>query len=527
MISIYKKYPLPNVIIILMIILSCFVTCFSSYILSLSIKNLELERFSISINYVILYFILQIFASLILALECYIEEILKNKYKKFLRNILSSIQATYTVRDFNSENTDFLNTQINNIELFFSEYIDNIYNIVYNIVIVLGGLSIMFYMFPLLALSVIIGIVVSLMMTKVYDKVSEKRVKKLICKSNLFNSSILNIISGVKYIKINQFGEYFIKKLIPNTKKYETARQKHKNTITLFSNLTYLPTFLIDILTLFIIIFNIYKGNIGADVLAIYILLQGLIINNAESLFYNITTAKTGKQALTAKDFEYQKEESKSQLRELDDLQFKNVFFSYDDKKMLDNINIKFIKNNKYLLLGENGSGKTTIIKLLTKQISNFEYKNIFYNSISLNALSEEDIYNYISYVPQHPYIFSASLYYNIFFENEYSNEFIENILNICSLTEFVKNNDAGLTYFISNNGENISGGEKQRIAIARALVCKPKILILDEPIKNIDYISSKKIINRILKIKNLMVIIISHDMNNDIKNLCDEIIEI
>lgn len=523
--SIFKKYPLFNIIILIMIVISCLTTCYSSYVLSLSIKKIEVNDMTNAIVHILAYFLLQLLASMTLALECYLEEVLKNKYKIYLRNEYSKYHSNCSVRKYFMEKEELLNLQLNNIDLFFSDYIDNIYNIAYNTVITFGGLIVMFYVFPLMAIIVIIGIIVSLIMSKINDKVSEKRVNSLMKENGIYNSSVAEILSGVTSIKINRLGSFFIKKSAIKSEKFETARQKYKNTITIISNLMYLPTFLIDIIILFLIVYFIYIGYIGFDVLAIYILIQGLVINNAESLFYNFTTAASGKKSL---ELDVSAESIKTKDVEKVDIKeiiFNDVELSYDDNVIFNNLNLTFCANKKYLLIGENGTGKSSIIKLLLKQIYNYNYSNIKYNNVSLNDIDDDLIYKDISYVQQQPYIFSNSIYYNIFYNERFSEDFINHILDTCCLNQLVNQNKEGLNYFIKNNGENISGGEKQKIAIARALASKPKILIMDEPLKNIDYKSAKKIINEILSIKDMTIIVISHDINDDIKNLCDEVI--
>jgi ABC-type multidrug transport system fused ATPase/permease subunit len=199
---------------------------------------------------------------------------------------------------------------------------------------------------------------------------------------------------------------------------------------------------------------------------------------------------------------------------------FKNINFSYLNKisrknTILKNINFKIVKGSKIVVIGESGSGKTTLLELLmglSKPLSGKIF--IDGNEQNLSNLSWQEK---IGYVPQNIFITSESLKKNIGFgyeDNEIDIEKVSECINFCNLNNFVESLPNGINTKLKDLGLNISGGQKQRIGLARALYNNPEILILDEPTSNLDEKNEVEIIQKLLKIKNVTLIITSHKKN-------------
>jgi ABC-type multidrug transport system fused ATPase/permease subunit len=199
---------------------------------------------------------------------------------------------------------------------------------------------------------------------------------------------------------------------------------------------------------------------------------------------------------------------------------FKNINFSYLNKisrknRILKNINFKIVKGSKIVVIGESGSGKTTLLELLmglSKPLSGKIF--IDGNEQSLSNLSWQEK---IGYVPQNIFITSESLKKNIGFgyeDNEIDIQKINECINFCNLNNFVESLPNGINTKLKDLGSNISGGQKQRIGLARALYNNPEILILDEPTSNLDEKNEVEIIQKLLKIKNVTLIVTSHKKN-------------
>lgn len=199
-----------------------------------------------------------------------------------------------------------------------------------------------------------------------------------------------------------------------------------------------------------------------------------------------------------------------------EDIELENITFRYGSRApVLKNINIKIPKGKKVALVGESGSGKTTVSKLLLKYYTPEEGKI----KVSGYDIEELDLYalrKAIAYVPQNVELFSGSIRENIILGKE--NVSYEEIKTACentSCSSFIERLPAKYDTFLDEAGGGLSGGEKQRLALARALVKKSKFLILDEATSNLDFISEAKIYDTLFnKGKNLTMLIIAHRLS-------------
>jgi len=210
---------------------------------------------------------------------------------------------------------------------------------------------------------------------------------------------------------------------------------------------------------------------------------------------------------------------------EIADYELRSVSFAYEENKpIFEDLNLKFEQNKKIALVGGSGCGKTTIINLLLG-LYNPDKGDIFLNREVLTPGQVVALRKTIALVEQEPMLINESIYENIRFGNmRASKEEIIKAAQRAHADEFITELEKGYQTMIENNGGNLSVGQKQRIAIARALVRNPKILILDEATSNIDPLSEKYIMDTIYSLpQGMIVIIVAHRLST-VRN-CDEII--
>lgn len=193
----------------------------------------------------------------------------------------------------------------------------------------------------------------------------------------------------------------------------------------------------------------------------------------------------------------------------LDDIQeitFADVDFAYEDRLILEDINMTFKKDNSYLLCGHSGSGKTTSMNLL------LNYYDINGGKILLDGYSVAQVENLnklITIMRQDPMFFQDTLRNNLTMYRKISDDKLIQILKDIGLEKLADKEK--LDFLIEEDGVNLSGGEKRRVALARVLLRKTPVLILDEPLANLDQESAASIENLLLSINDRIVIIISH----------------
>ncbi len=200
--------------------------------------------------------------------------------------------------------------------------------------------------------------------------------------------------------------------------------------------------------------------------------------------------------------------------------------FSLDNNKnlLLRNVDIDIKKNSQIGIIGQSGSGKSTIIDILCGFKKN-KFSSIKVDNKEIDNPEKLDSWQKsIGYVPQNIIILNQSLRENILFGSDrkiFDDKILENIIKKVDLNKFVKKPNGGLSQVLRQDGQNISGGEKQRIGIARALINDPELIILDEATSGLDYETENNVLRTIKKLKST-TIIVSHRFNA-LKN-CDKI---
>ena len=192
--------------------------------------------------------------------------------------------------------------------------------------------------------------------------------------------------------------------------------------------------------------------------------------------------------------------------------------FSFNGRKdfLLKNVNIEIKKYNKIGIIGDSGSGKTTIIDILCGFQNNESSKLIVDGTDIFRSRYLNNWQNSLGYVPQNIIILNQSLRDNILFgadKKKFNDEILKDLLKKVELERFVKKSKDGLSQILRQDGENISGGEKQRIGIARALINDPDLLILDEATSGLDYETENNILKTIKKLRKTSIIV-SHRLN-------------
>ena len=206
-------------------------------------------------------------------------------------------------------------------------------------------------------------------------------------------------------------------------------------------------------------------------------------------------------------------------------IEVKNLDFSYtNDRKALNNINLTFEKNKKYAIVGESGCGKSTLIKLLMRYYKDYN-GDILIDNKDIHKIFSNDLYKNMSMIQQNVFMFDDSIKENI---KLFANCSDEEVLNICDrsgLSNLISRLPDGINSLVGENGNKLSGGEKQRIAIARSLINNTKILILDESTSALDNETAYNLESSLLSINDLTLIVVTHKLIKNILLNYDEII--
>ena len=203
-------------------------------------------------------------------------------------------------------------------------------------------------------------------------------------------------------------------------------------------------------------------------------------------------------------------------------INFRDVDFIYPKSKInsLKNINFNLHSGKSLGLIGKTGSGKSTLIKLLTRTF-NATNGEIMFDNINSKDFNLQFLRNQIGVVPQDSFLFSDTILNNIRFGNESAKlSEIEKVCKIAEIHEEIINFEDNYNTLLGERGLNLSGGQKQRLCIARALIKKPKILVLDDCLSALDNKTEIKIVKNLKEFLQKTTLIISSHKISSVKNL-------
>lgn len=209
------------------------------------------------------------------------------------------------------------------------------------------------------------------------------------------------------------------------------------------------------------------------------------------------------------------------------EIHFDHVFFSYNASSSFElSINGVIEYGKKYLIYGPSGGGKTTFLRLIEKLIRPTA-GNIYIDGLNIHQINDNAYYRQIAYVSQRIFLFEDTIRNNITMRRDVDQNRLEKIIEQCGLQEFISKQPNGIDTIIFDNGKTISGGEKSRLAIARALVANTPILLLDEAFASMSRSQACAIEQSVLALEDTTVINVSHVMFPENTNLYDCTIKI
>lgn len=204
---------------------------------------------------------------------------------------------------------------------------------------------------------------------------------------------------------------------------------------------------------------------------------------------------------------------------------FDGVNYSYDgENNILQDVSCLFERGKKYAIVGTSGSGKSTLIKLILKYYADYS-GSIQFDDTEITDISSESFTNLCQTIPQSVFLFNDTIRNNICLYEDYTHQEIDRAVKQSGLEHVIAVTDDGLDQMVQEDGGNFSGGEKQRIAIARALIRQPAIIVLDEATSSLDNITAYQIEEDLISLEDLTLIVVTHKYNKNTLAKYDQII--
>lgn len=533
----YLKKSFPFIIAIFM---SAIIVAASQVSIALSMKYALEMLLSEEYNEIIYLLIIFLAIILISGLGYYLLGVSGAKFKK---SFLFSLKKDCTdqilkmsLRDFSQHSIGEISSTItNDVNKFDTQYLDTIIKIILQTTTFIFSSAVLFYYNPLLALSIyIFAAIMVFLPRKSYQQMG--LLGKMYSESmGEYSKKVQELLTGFLAIKTSNINQMVSEEVDSLNDKNETARYnigikeaKISSMLAIFSLMTFYIPFLIGVIFVF-------TGAVEIGVLIAVINLSGSVINPVQQIGGNIASLKAGQgifdnisKIINSIDEEQKsyKEEEKVQIDTFNSkLAMDKVTFSYGERIILSDFSLEILKGEKALILGSSGSGKSTILKLLAGLYDDYT-GSIYIDDKEIRGISSESLFKLISFVPQDTFIFNKSVRENITLSTQTDLTRLERVIKDALLDEFINKLSEGMETILGDGGTNLSGGEKQRIAIARALYRDTPILLVDEPTASLDEVNSKMIFDILLN-SSKTIVCVTHKIDKEQMQKFDIVVNI
>lgn len=384
-----------------------------------------------------------------------------------------------------------------------------------------------------LTLIVIFTLILYFLITFIYNKILFKMLRLNKTNSSAVNTFMVESIEGVMSIRGSNTFLQFKDKF---SSLYNNFIISSYNFFKKYNTLNFLNNFLISILIVVIITMGsifVIDGNMDSSSIITYYSVLCFFLEPVKNVANFDVVVKKSRISIERIEELLMVEEEKILLGnqkitgKLKNILFKDVTFSYDFKNnVVNKLNLKIDEGEKVVIYGKSGSGKSTVAKILTRYLD-IERDKVFINGYDINDYNLWSIREGITYVSQNEFLLTDTIYNNINMKGTRDAEYIFDVCKMIGVDKIVKFKNGGYNMILEENGSNISGGERERILLARAFVRDSDVYILDESFSEIDSLSEREILGKIFsKYKDKMIIVISHRMdNNDLydRRICME----
>ena len=475
-----------------------------------------------------------IFLIILLFVTEYIDGYVMSSYIKntvnYLRCDIFTKILNKDMKDFSLDNSGkYISILYNDIKIIEDSLLNNIFLVISSFISFIISLLFLFSISPSIVIFIVIFGILGFVIPNALSK-------KLIVEKNNYSHNLEEItsvtkdlFSGFEVIKGFNIGSKINTIFKNSSNTVESTKKKCSilESIIKGFSLSFSVTVYLGVLILGG--YLMYKGEISVGTAIIIIQLSTHIVGPVKTSISLINQIKSV--SLIADKIDEILYDSCEDIEEIslpkfeNSIEVKNLDFSYtNDRKALNNINLTFEKNKKYAIVGESGCGKSTLIKLLMRYYKDYN-GDILIDNKDIHKIFSNDLYKNMSMIQQNVFMFDDSIKENI---KLFANHSDEEVLNICDrsgLSNLISRLPDGINSLVGENGNKLSGGEKQRIAIARSLINNTKILILDESTSALDNETAYNLESSLLSINDLTLIVVTHKLIKNILLNYDEII--
>jgi len=469
---------------------------------------------------------------LVLTLSTFFKERLRNTYVCRISSQLKKRMFKYMLDkntvDFEKfNNGEFITMYELDIENIKTKYLINFFAVIDCFIMLVTGCTSMIILSWQLTLVVLVVVVVPMLITVILGKSLPKLELNKSNKNSEFTVHLTDYLNGFRLIKSFSVEKRIQQLFDKYSENYEKSDLKYKNATSYFVSFYELSNYF-AMLCLFMGggILVLKKIVTIGTIMACFELIS--IITAPMTMFFTNINERRASYAIIEKLYNAlffineEKNENKKKFQSIDNVEIKNLSFAYSDgRQILYDINFRIEKGKKYALVGNSGSGKSTLFQLLQGFYNDYS-GSILINGEELKNIDNSFLNEKIAIMQQNVFIFNATVQENISLFSDVSKNKLDDVINKSGLKDFLDTH--GYDYFCGENGKSLSGGEKQRISIARCLLKQFDLLLFDEGTSSLDKITSDEIESTISSLENTCIVI-THRLDIELLKKYDSVI--
>ncbi|MCM1191792.1 MAG: ABC transporter ATP-binding protein/permease [Butyrivibrio sp.] len=420
----------------------------------------------------------------------------------------------------NTNSAEYITLLNQNLSVFEENYLKNLLSIYESLVGILIAVVLLIYINPIIAVISIIAMTIPSLIPKLFgNRLGKLQGDIMQCAAD-YNVKIKDILNGCEVIKAYHIDDIIGKKHNEAAAKLEQSKVSSADAMAWLYGLANMASISVQFLIMTLCGVFAVRGFITIGSIIAVTQLTGQVISPAFQLSAKFSQLKAMKpicDQIQAVVQSSQCAENVSGTKEMErSLKLEDLSFSYGDTPVIKNIKAQFDSGKKYAIVGKSGSGKSTLLKILAG------YYKDYTGTVDVDGVMNQSCS--LSLISQNIFLFDDSVRNNITLYREYSADALDRVIRMAGLRETIDRLEEGLDTKVEENGSRFSGGEKQRIAIARALLHNKSVLLLDEATSSLDNECAREIEESLLELKNVTSIAVTHKLYSNVLQKYDKI---
>ncbi len=427
-----------------------------------------------------------------------------------------------SVSDYYAKNSAEYITLLNqNLGTYEENYLKNSFAIFESCVSILAAVILLLYINPVIAIISIVAMAIPSLIPKLYGKKIGLLQGGIMKQAAEYTAKIKDSFNGYEVLKTYQSEDKAEENHRIYALSYENSKVQMSNTMAQLYGLTNMASIAVQFLIMLLSGVFAVNGFISIGNIIAVTQLTGQVISPAFQLSTKLTQHKSTKpirDQISAFTQENAAETVVLQLPEMKHtLVLEDVSFAYDGNPIIEHFNYSFELGKKYAVIGKSGSGKSTLLKLIAGYYEDYSGKIL----LDGKAYARRDC----AFIHQNVFLFDDTIRNNITLNGSFTDAEISYAVHAAGLNDVIKDLPNGLDSRVEENGSRFSGGEKQRIAIARALLHKKTLFLVDEATSALDDETARQVENSILALNGITCIVVTHRLDAEMQKKYDSVL--